>query len=74
MLVPPIAAAAPQAPAAAPAVVAAREPAALVAARALEERRGRNVWETVLLVLLFIGVVAAAIWALVSNGVLSVGL
>lgn len=50
----------PQVPAASPPVI--------------EERRGQNVWETVLLVLLFIGVVAAAIWALVSNGVFSAGL
>ena len=74
MLPPQFPAPAPQAESAAPDVVAAREPAAVVAARALEERRGRNVWETVLLVLLFIGVVAAAIWALVSNGVIGVGL
>ncbi len=39
-----------------------------------EERRGRDVWETLLLVLLFIGVVAAAVWALVANGVFSPGL
>ncbi len=44
-------------------------PAAAVAARPLEERRGHNVWETLLLVLLFIGVIAAALWALVANGV-----
>jgi hypothetical protein len=29
------------------------------------------VWETLLLVILFIGVVAAAVWALVANGVFS---
>jgi len=51
-----------------------RPPPALVAAREREERRGRGAWETLLLVLLFIGVVAAAIWALVSNGVFSPGL
>jgi hypothetical protein len=51
-----------------------RPPAAVVAARALEERRDRGAWETLLLVLLFIGVVVAALWALVSNGVFSPGL
>ena len=49
-------------------------PAAAVAARPLEERRGRDIWETLLLVLLFIGVIAAALWALVANGVFSLGL
>jgi hypothetical protein len=39
--------------------------------RAPEERRGRDIWETLLLVLLLIGVIAAALWALVANGVLS---
>jgi hypothetical protein len=47
--------------------------AAAVAARA-EERRSRANWETVLLILLFLGVVAAALWALVSNGVFSLSL
>jgi hypothetical protein len=51
-----------------------RPPAAVVAARALEERRGRNIWETLLLVLLFIGVVVAALWALIANGAFSPGL
>jgi hypothetical protein len=51
-----------------------RPPAAVVAARALEERRDRGAWETLLLTLLFIGVVVAALWALVSNGVFSPGL
>ena len=51
-----------------------RPPAVVVAARALEERRGRDVWETLLLVLLFIGVVVAALWALVANGAFSPGL
>jgi hypothetical protein len=37
------------------------------------ERRSRDVWETLLLVLLFIGVIAAALWALVANGVLDIG-
>jgi hypothetical protein len=46
-------------------------PAAAVAAPPSEERRGRDVWETLLLVILFIGVVAA-VWALVANGVFSV--
>jgi hypothetical protein len=36
-----------------------------------EERRGRNLWETLLLLLLCIGVIAAALWALISNGILS---
>ena len=49
-------------------------PAAAVAAPPSQERRGRDVWETLLLVLLFIGVVAAALWALFSNGVFSPGL
>jgi hypothetical protein len=44
-------------------------PAAAVAAPSSEERRDRDVWETVLLVLLVIGVIAAALWALVANGV-----
>jgi hypothetical protein len=48
-------------------------PAAAVAAPAPEERRHRDVWETLLLVLLFIGVLAAALWALVANGVLDIG-
>ena len=39
-----------------------------------EERRGLDVWETLLLVLLFIGVVVAALWALIANGVISIGL
>ena len=50
-----------------------RPPAAVVAARTLEERRGRDVWETLLLVLLFIGVIVAALWALVANGAFSPG-
>jgi len=45
-----------------------------VATRPLEERRGRGLWETLLLVLLPIGVIAAALWALVANGVLNPGL
>jgi hypothetical protein len=45
--------------------------AAAVAAPPFEERRGRDVWETLLLIILFIGVVAAAVWALVANGVFS---
>jgi hypothetical protein len=48
---------------------AAPEPAAAATAPAPEERHGRNVWETLLLVILLIGVIAAAIWALVANGV-----
>jgi hypothetical protein len=46
--------------------------AAVVAAPPFEERRGRDMWETLLLVILFIGVVAAAVWALVANGVFNV--
>jgi hypothetical protein len=46
---------------------AAEVDASLVPTR--EERRGHNVWETLLLALLFIGVIAAALWALVANGV-----
>ena len=49
-------------------------PATAVVVRASEQRRGRDVWETLLLVLLLIGVIAAALWALVANGVLSPGL
>jgi hypothetical protein len=48
--------------------------AAAVAAPSSEVRRGRDVWETLLLVILFVGVVAAAVWALVANGVFSLGL
>ena len=44
-----------------------------VPARPPEERRGRDPWETLLLVLLCLGVVVAALWALVSNGVFSPG-
>ena len=44
-------------------------PATAVAVRPAEERRSRDVWETLLLVLLFIGVIAAALWALLANGV-----
>jgi hypothetical protein len=44
------------------------------AARAVGERREREVWETLLLVFLFIGVIVAALWALVANGVFSPGL
>jgi hypothetical protein len=47
------------------------EPApAAAAVRPPEERRGRDIWETLLLVLLFIGVIAAALWALIANGIL----
>jgi hypothetical protein len=49
-------------------------PAAAVAAPSSAERRGRDVWETLLLALLVIGVIAAALWALVANGVVSPGL
>jgi hypothetical protein len=48
-------------------------PAAVTAAPSSAERRGRDLWETLLLVLLVIGVVAAALWALVANGVFSPG-
>jgi hypothetical protein len=51
-----------------------RLPAAIVAARALQEGRDRATWETLLLVFLFIGIIVAALWALVSNGVFSPGL
>jgi hypothetical protein len=51
-----------------------RLPAAVVAARALQEGRDRAAWETLLLVFLFIGIIVAALWALVSNGVFSPGL
>jgi hypothetical protein len=43
------------------------------AERLAKERRGHDVWEMLLLVLLFIGVIAAALWALFANGVLSLG-
>ena len=49
-------------------------PAAVVAMPTSEERRGRDVWETLLLVLLLIGVIAAALWALIANGVFNPGL
>jgi hypothetical protein len=49
-------------------------PVAAVTAPSSEERRGRDVWETLLLVLLVIGVIAAALWALVANGVFRPGL
>jgi hypothetical protein len=49
-------------------------PLATVAAPAVRERRDRGVWETLLLVVLFIGVIVAALWALVANGVFSPGL
>ena len=48
-------------------------PAAAMAAPDTRKRRGYDVWETLLLILLFIGVVAAALWALVANGVVSIG-
>lgn len=66
---PPSVAAAPAAPEPAPE----RLPAAVIAARAREERP-RSPWETLLLIVLFIGVVVAALWALVSNGVFSPGM
>jgi hypothetical protein len=47
--------------------------AAVVAVPPSEERRGRDVWETLLLIILFIGVVAAAVWALAANGIFSLG-
>jgi hypothetical protein len=62
----------PQAPTPGP-VEEERPTLAAVAAHPIEERHERSVWETVLLVLLFIGVVAAALWALISNGVLGLG-
>ena len=48
-------------------------PVAVIAAPPSAERHGRDVWETLLLLLLFIGVVAAAVWALAANGVFSLG-
>jgi hypothetical protein len=48
-----------------------RLPATVITTRTLEEGRGREVWETLLLVFLFIGIIVAALWALVSNGVFS---
>lgn len=60
-----------------PATVAPSEddrPAAAMPTPAVEERRARAAWETLLLVILFLGVVAAALWALISNGVFSLGL
>ena len=51
-----------------------RLPAAVVATRPLQEGRDRATWETLLLVFLFIGIIVAALWALVSNGVFSPGL
>jgi hypothetical protein len=54
-----------------PATPDSRELATVGAARALEERRSRAPWETLLLVILFLGVIVAALWALVSNGVFS---
>ena len=50
-----------------------RPPAAVVAARTAEESRGRDVWQTLLLVFLLIGIIVAALWALVSNGVFRPG-
>jgi hypothetical protein len=53
---------------------AASAPAAPAAARPPDERRDRDIWQTLLLVLLFIGVIAAALWALIANGVFDFGL
>ena len=53
---------------------AASAPAAPVAAGPSGEHRGRDISQTLLLVLLFIGVIAAALWALVANGVFDFGL
>jgi hypothetical protein len=58
----------------APARGAAPAEPALIAAHPSEQRRDRDLWQTLLLVLLFIGVVAAALWALVANGVVDLGL
>jgi hypothetical protein len=58
--------------AAEPPLVVAQEPVALpLTGSTREERRPREPWETLLLIMLFIGLVAAALWALVSNGVFS---
>jgi hypothetical protein len=43
------------------------------AVRAGDERRARDPWETALLVLLFLGVIVATAWALMSNGVFGPG-
>jgi hypothetical protein len=51
-----------------------RLPAAVVAARGLQEGRDRAAWETLLLVFLFIGIIVAALWAFVANGVFNPGL
>jgi hypothetical protein len=48
-----------------------RHPAAVIAAQTLDESSRRGAWETLLLVLLFLGIVVAALWALVANGVFS---
>ncbi|MCC7022452.1 MAG: hypothetical protein IT338_06475 [Thermomicrobiales bacterium] len=52
-----------------PAVIAAPAPPLVAAPAPLrEERRPREVWQTLLLLLLVIGLVAAALWALASYG------
>lgn len=56
------------------AIAETRPPATEAAARARAERRGWGAWEMLLLVLLFIGVIVAAVWALISNGVFGPGL
>ncbi len=70
---------APVAPEIAPAANASPAPAAEIPpaagpAHAPEHRRRREPWETLLLVALFAGVVAAALWALVANGIIGPGL
>jgi hypothetical protein len=61
------------APAAAGAAVAAPDPVPAAASRPREERRRREPWETLLLTALGIGVIAAALWALIANGVIGPG-
>jgi hypothetical protein len=58
----------------APVIASTEQSPPAVATRPRGEPRGRNAWETLLLVLLFLGVVVAAIWALVANGVFSPGI
>jgi hypothetical protein len=49
-------------------------PPAAASAPLPDNRRKREPWETFLLAALVIGVVVAALWALVANGVLGPGL
>ena len=71
--------AAPQAPAddpapdASEAAIAAPDSLPAAASWPREERRRREPWETLLLTALGIGVIAAALWALIANGVFGPG-